>query len=173
VLSAPALAFGETLAAQDAELAARDRTSKAPYQLSVMLWTILRDLPFEQRLEKVSQAGYRNVELVGEYAQWTDDEFNRATVKRRELGISFDCTAGLKHGVGNPAEREALLAEFRATLPIMERLDCPAMIIMSGNTVSGMSIEAQAQSCAKTLILKRTRSTFSPPLREGSRSSEL
>jgi len=151
VLSAPALALGETLAAQDAELAARDRTSRVPYQLSVMLWTIFRDLPFEQRLEKVSQAGYRNVELVGEYAKWTDEEFNRANARRRELGITFDCTAGLKYGVGNPADREALLAEFRATLPVMERLDCPAMIIMSGNTVPGMSVEAQAQSCVDGL----------------------
>lgn len=151
VLSAPALALGETLAAQDAELAARDRTSRVPYQLSVMLWTIFRDLPFEQRLEKVSQAGYRNVELVGEYAKWTDEEFNRANAKRRELGITFDCTAGLKHGVGNPADREALLTEFRATLPIMERLDCPAMIIMSGNTVPGLSFEAQFQSCVAGL----------------------
>jgi len=151
VLSAPALALGETLAAQDAELAARDRTSRVPYQLSVMLWTIFRDLPFEQRLEKVSQAGYRNAELVGEYAKWTDEEFNRANARRRELGITFDCTAGLKYGVGNPADREALLAEFRATLPVMERLDCPAMIIMSGNTVPGMSVEAQAQSCVDGL----------------------
>jgi len=116
-----------------------------------MLWTIFRDLPFEQRLEKVSQAGYRNVELVGEYAKWTDEEFNRANARRRELGITFDCTAGLKYGVGNPADREALLAEFRATLPVMERLDCPAMIIMSGNTVPGMSVEAQAQSCVDGL----------------------
>jgi hydroxypyruvate isomerase len=151
VLSAPALAIGETLAAQDAELAARDRTSRASYQLSVMLWTILRDLPFEQRLEKVSQAGYRNVELVGEYAKWTDGEFNRANAKRKELGITFDCTAGLKHGVGNPEDREALLAEFRATLPVMERLGCPAMIIMSGNTVPGLSVEAQLQSCVDGL----------------------
>src|ERR1035438_405311 len=41
--------------------------SGAPFQLSVMLWTVFTDLPFEQRLEKVAEAGYRNVELVGEY----------------------------------------------------------------------------------------------------------
>lgn len=119
----------------------------APYQLSVMLWTILRDLPFEQRLEKVVQAGYRNVELVGEYAKWSEEDFTRAIAKRKQLGIRFDCTAGLKHSLCNPAEREALVAEFRATLPIMERLECPAMIVLSGNTVPGMTFDAQAQSC--------------------------
>ncbi len=123
------------------------RTGEAPDHLSVMLWTILRDLPFEQRLEKVAQAGYRNVELVGEYAKWRDEDFARAIAKKKQLGLRFDCTAGLKHSLCNPAERDALIAEFRATLPIMERLECPAMIVLSGNSVPGMTFEAQAQSC--------------------------
>ena len=121
--------------------------SPIPYQLSVMLWTILRDLSFEERLSKVAQAGYRNVELVGEYAKWSEEDFTRAIAKREQLGMRFDCTAGLKHSLCNPAERDALVAEFRATLPIMERLECPAMIVLSGNTVPSMTFEAQAQSC--------------------------
>jgi len=122
-----------------------------PYQLSVMLWTILRDLPFEQRLEKVAQAGYNNVELVGEYAKWSDADYTRAIAKSKQLGIRFDCTAGLKHSLCNPAERDALVAESHATLPIMERLECPAMIVLTGNTVPGISFDAQAQSCVDGL----------------------
>jgi hydroxypyruvate isomerase len=122
-----------------------------PYGLSVMLWTILRDQPFEQRLEKIAQAGYRNVELVGEYAKWSEQDFQRAIAKSKQLGIRFDCTAGLKHSLCNPTEREALVAEFRATLPIMERLECPAMIVLTGNTVPEMSFDAQAQSCVDGL----------------------
>src|SRR5207253_2256779 len=82
-----------------------------PFKLSVMLWTVLRKLPFEQRLEKVAQAGYKNVELVGEYHEekWTEEQFTTVNKKRRELGISFDTTAGLHQGVGNPAERDGLL----------------------------------------------------------------
>ncbi len=118
-----------------------------PFDLSVMLWTVFRDLPFERRLEKVADAGYKNVELVGEYENWSDDDFNRVNAKRKQLGISFDCTAGLKHGLCNPADRDTLLAELRKTLPTMERLDCPAIILLSGNIVPGMSVEAQHQSC--------------------------
>ncbi len=121
------------------------------YGLSVMLWTILRDQPFEQRLEKITQAGYRNVELVGEYAKWSEEDFQRAIAKGKQLGMHFDCTAGLKHSLCNPAERDALVDEFRATLPIMERLECPAMIVLSGNTVQGMSVDTQAQSCVDGL----------------------
>ncbi|MBW8870027.1 MAG: TIM barrel protein [Acidobacteriales bacterium] len=121
--------------------------SPAPFKLSIMLWTVFRDMSFEQRLEKVAAAGYTNVELVGEYEKWTDAEFDRANAKRQELGITFDCTAGIKHGLCNPAEREAMLAELRRTLPTMERIGCPAIILLSGNVVPGMTIEAQHQSC--------------------------
>jgi hydroxypyruvate isomerase len=122
-------------------------STSSPFDVSVMLWTVFRDLPFETRLEKVAAAGYRNVELVGEYSSWSEADFERANAKRKELGITFDCTAGLKHSLCNPAERDDLIAEFRRTLPIMEKLDCPAMIFLSGNTVPGMSVEVQHQSC--------------------------
>src|SRR5262249_42331618 len=121
--------------------------SAAPFDVSVMLWTVFRDLPFEMRLEKVAAAGYRNVELVGEWAGWSDADFERVNAKRKQLGITFDCTAGLEHGLCNPADRDELIAELKRTIPIMERLECPAMIVMSGNAVPGMTIESQHQSC--------------------------
>lgn len=118
-----------------------------PYKLSVMLWTVFKNLPFEQRLEKVVEAGYQNVQLVGEYKKWSPEEWTRALAKSKELGINFDVTAGLRHGVGNPNDREGLLADVRNELPVMQRLNCPAVIIMSGNVVPGMPRETQHQSC--------------------------
>ena len=115
--------------------------------LSVMLWTVFTKLPFEERLEKVAQAGYRNVELVGEYQKWSEAEFVRAIAKQKELGITFDVTAGLHHGVGNPADRDNLVNDVRRELPIMERLQIPAVIIMSGNVVPGTPRSVQHQSC--------------------------
>ena len=49
------------------------------FDLSVMLWTVFSDLPFEQRLAKVAEAGYNQVELVGEYRDWTDADFAAPT----------------------------------------------------------------------------------------------
>jgi hydroxypyruvate isomerase len=138
--------FGESMSAVDS-----GKASDAHFKLSVMLWTVFRDLPFEERLEKVAEAGYHNVELVGEYEKWTDKDFDRANAKRKELGITFDCTAGLKHGICNPAERDALLTELNDAIPTMQRIDCPAMIILSGNVVSGMAHDVQHQSCIETL----------------------
>jgi len=141
----PRQLFGADKAA--ANEPAEDAGHDLPIKLSVMLWTILRDLPFEQRLQKVAEAGYSNVELVGEYARWTPDEFDRAIAARKKSGITFDATAGLKHGVCNPADREALLDDLREALVSMEKLECPSIILLSGNVVPGLSREAQHQSC--------------------------
>src|SRR6185437_14400702 len=148
---AGALAAGPAFAIGARSDAPATKHAPAPYQLSVMLWTVYRDLPFEQRLEKVSQAGFRNVELVGEYAKWTDADFDRANATRKELGITFDCTAGLKHSLCNPADRDALVAELRDTLAVMERLECPAIILLSGNIVPDVTYDVQAQSCVDGL----------------------
>lgn len=151
VLATSMLPARRVLAEDSAVPVAGGSMTQAPFGLSVMLWTVFRDLPFEQRLDKVAAAGYKNVELVGEYEKWNEGDFERANAKRKQLGITFDCTAGLKHSLCNPAERDSLVAEFRQTLPIMRKLDCPAMIFLSGNTVPGMSVEAQQQSCVNGL----------------------
>ncbi|HSU30145.1 MAG TPA: TIM barrel protein [Bryobacteraceae bacterium] len=125
--------------------------SGLPFGFSVMLWTVFKDLPFEQRLEKIIEAGYKNVELVGEYHKWSAAEFDRNNAKRKELGVKFDTTAGLKHGIGNPQDRDAFLTDLKNELPIMEKLECPSVIVMSGNVVPGVSREAQHQSCIEGL----------------------
>ncbi len=122
-----------------------------PFTLSVMLWTIFRDLPFEQRLEKVAEAGYRAVELVGEFSQWSDADFFKYNAKKRSLGMVFDATAGLKHGVADPNGRDAFLAELKTFLPIAEKLECPSVIVMSGNRIEGGAPGAQHNACIETL----------------------
>lgn len=142
-----AAALGGATLSKSLALHTTGDSSAPPYKLSVMLWTVFKNLPFEQRLEKVVEAGYNNVELIGEYKKWSSEEWTRALAKSKELGITFDVTAGLRHGVANPNDRQGLLADVRNELPIMQRLNCPAVIIMSGNVVPGMPRETQHQSC--------------------------
>jgi hydroxypyruvate isomerase len=125
--------------------------SESPFKISVMLWTVLRDRPFEERLERVAEAGYHAVELVSEYKDWSEDDFRRYNQKRVNLGIKFDTLAGLKHGVSNPRDQDAFLADVRVTLPIMEKLECPALIVMSGNVAGDLTPEAQHASCVEGL----------------------
>jgi hydroxypyruvate isomerase len=116
-----------------------------------MLWTVFRDLPFEDRLAKVAEAGYNQVELVGEYKNWQQADFDRANAARKRLGIRFDATAGLAHGIADPSVRDAFLAELRQALTPMQTLDCPAMIVLSGNVAPSLTREDQHQASIETL----------------------
>jgi hydroxypyruvate isomerase len=134
---------------------------EAPFKMSVMLWTLGTELPFDQRLESVAEAGYRAVELAGEYATWSEDDFRRYNEKRRALGITFDCTASAlvgpgraRHNASDPRQRADFLADVRADLKMMEKIDCSGMIVMAGDVVPGLSRQAQYESCVEAL--KRT-----------------
>ena len=121
-----------------------------PYKTSVMLWTVFQKEPFEKRLEKVAEAGFHAVELVNEFADWTENDYRRVDRRRRKLGISFD-TLLAGGDLANPGRREAFLADLRAKLTVAQKLECPSMICMSGNVVPGMDRELQHQSMVEGL----------------------
>ncbi|MGH9345232.1 MAG: hydroxypyruvate isomerase family protein [Terriglobia bacterium] len=131
--------------------AAGEESPKAPFGLSVMLWTVFRDLPFEQRLENVAAAGYNQVELVGEFKKWSDSDYTQFNQKKRALGLTFDATSGISPSLANPAERQSFLAEVRNILPTLDRLECPALIVLAGNVIPGMPRYMQYQSCVDGL----------------------
>lgn len=148
---ASAPGFPETNLAYGASEGLTAEDSGVRFKLSVMLWTVFTHLPFEQRLEKVASAGYSNVELVGEFKKWSDTDFKNYTATRRRLGISFDATGGVQHSLTDPAQRDAFLADVKNLLPAMERLECPALIVLTGNKVPSLSHEAQHASCVEGL----------------------
>src|ERR1039457_2721289 len=123
---------------QATPVTAESSSKASPFPISVMLWTVFTNLPFEERLAKVAEAGYTNVELVGEYAKWSPDDFAKANAARKQHGIRFDATAGLHNGIANPSTQDAFLAELKEAFIPMETLGCPAMIVLSGNVIPGV-----------------------------------
>jgi hydroxypyruvate isomerase len=134
-----------------AEKAAIADASAPGYSLSIMLWTVFKNMPFEDRLQKVADSGYNQVELVGEYSKWTPEDFDKAIAAAKKLGIRFDATAGLHNGIANPSTTDAFVAELKQALTPMEKLDCSAMIVLSGNVVPGLSRQQQHQASIETL----------------------
>jgi hydroxypyruvate isomerase len=122
-----------------------------PFPLSIMLWTIYRDLPFDQRLEKVAEAGYNAVELVGEFHKWSAADFVAYNHKKRDLGIIFDATSGVDRSLTDPNQREIFLTDFDAMLATAEKLECPAIILLSGNKVPELSHAEQRASVVEGL----------------------
>ena len=126
-------------------------SASVPFQFSIMLWTVYRDLPFDQRLEKMNQAGYKNVELTGEFSKWTDDDFTRFNAKKHELGMKFDATSGVRVGVGDPSAGDKLIEEMKPFLETMHKLECPRLILLSGNKIAGSAPDAQHNACVDNL----------------------
>jgi hydroxypyruvate isomerase len=130
---------------------AASESEGVPFSLSVMLWTVYRDLPFEQRLEKVAEAGYHAVELVGEFKDWKKQDFAGARRKKRELGIEFDGTTGVWQPLADASAREVFLKSLREFIPTMRELECTRLIMQTGNTIPGLSRNEMHANCIETL----------------------
>jgi len=144
-------ALGAAVLPHPSSLLPIDREGAVSFQLSVMLWTVFKGLPFEQRLAKIAEAGYHAVELVDEFEKWSDQNFRRINAHKRSLGITFDATAGVWKGIADPSARDAFLSDLRKLMAVAGNLECPAIIVLSGNRVEGLSPEAHHQSCIEGL----------------------
>jgi len=102
--------------------------STPPFKLSVMLWTVYEKLPFDQRIEKVAEAGYNSVELVNEYKNFTNEDYARFRAKRHDLHLTVDATSGISHSLCDSSQRGAFLDEVRAKLPVLEKISTPRKI---------------------------------------------
>src|SRR2546422_3923016 len=149
--TAAGAAFSMALPANSVLDAAADVKPTVPFKLSVMLWTVNKQLPFEQRLEKVAEAGYGAVELVNEFLKWSDEDFRRMNNKQRSLGVTFDATAGVWKGVADPGGRDAFLTDLQNFFPVAHKLECSAVIVLSGNRVEGVSRDAHHEACIEAL----------------------
>jgi hydroxypyruvate isomerase len=143
---------GATAGAALSSFAAVDSPANdAPLKFSVMLWTVEKKLPFEQRLEKVAEAGYSAVELVDEFKGWSEADFRRANTRKRELKLIFDATAGVWKGIADPGGINAFVADLTAFLPTAQKLECSDIIVLSGNRVEGATHEQQHKACVESL----------------------
>jgi len=122
-----------------------------PFKLSVMLWTVYEKLPFDQRIEKVAEAGYHAVELVNEYKNFSREDYAKFRTKKRELHLTVDATSGISHSLCDSSQRDAFLNEVRAKLPVLEELECNKLIILSGDKVPGQTPQQMHENCIEGL----------------------
>src|SRR5437868_7425620 len=120
-------------------------------QFSVMMWALKKWGSFEENLERVAQAGYRHVELVGEFAQWSAEDWRRIRARMQRLKITVDATSGVKAGFADPAGGDAFLAELKGFIPTVQRLGCGQIILLSGKRIDGAAPGAQRAASIEAL----------------------
>jgi hydroxypyruvate isomerase len=135
----------------DSEAGQATANAAPPFKLSVMLWTVYEKLPFDQRIEKVAEAGYHAVELVNEYKNFSKEDYAKFRAKKSELHLTVDATSGISHSLCDSSQRDALLNEVRAKLPVLEELECNKLIILSGDKVPGQTPQQMHENCIEGL----------------------
>ena len=149
--AAAAAGIAPAMAQPDAEGQQGKEGTGGGYKVSVMLWTVFRGQPFARRLEKVAEAGYHAVELVDEFKDWKKEDFAAVRKKKSELGMEIDATAGVWHTLPDANDREAFLQNLGEFSGIMHELECPKLVLQTGNAVPGLSRQAMRENCIETL----------------------
>jgi len=142
--------FASTLLAAHSPLHGQP-AAKPDDRFSVMIWTLRTLGSFEQNLERVAQAGYGNVELIGESLKWSDAETSRMLARMDSLGIKVDATSGLAPGFADPAASATYSAKLEEFAKAVQRVKCKRMILFSGKRISGMTDEDQQRVSIETL----------------------
>jgi hydroxypyruvate isomerase len=133
---------------------AREPAGPAPEaqdRFSVMLWTVERNSPFDQRVSKVADAGYHAIELVKEYKDWTPTDFARARQQFQHLNMVVDACSGIDASLCDPSQRDLLLQQIRAQLKVLSELQCSRLILLTGDVVPNLSREQMRANCVESL----------------------
>ena len=123
---------------------------KAKITSSVMLWTLKGS--FEEKLEIAARSGVQSVELVGEYADWTDPDIARVKKLARSFRLGMDVLIATpdwqKRPVSmvDPAQRDNFLADVRRAITVAHQLEITQILLMSGNAIAGRTHEEQYAS---------------------------
>jgi len=117
---------------------------------SVMLWTLKGS--FEEKLETAARSGVQSVEMVGEYANWTDADIARVKKLARSFRLGIDALIATpdwnKRPVSmvDPAQHDNFLADVRNAITYAQKLDVPQILLMSGNAIPGRTHDEQYAS---------------------------
>jgi hydroxypyruvate isomerase len=128
-------------------------------QFSVMIWTLNKLGTFDENLERVAQAGYHHVELVGEFKKWSEEDYRRILARMQALKITVDATSGVGPGFADPSGGDAFLTALKGLIPAAQRLQCKQIILLSGKRIEGAP--PQSQHTASIEALKRAADVLS------------
>ena len=134
-------------------------SAQAGPQFSVMIWTLNKLGTFDENLERVAQAGYHHVELVGEFKKWSEEDYRRILARMQALKITVDATSGVGPGFADPSGGDAFLTALKGLIPAAQRLQCKQIILLSGKRIEGAP--PQSQHTASIEALKRAADVLS------------
>ncbi|WP_281888619.1 hydroxypyruvate isomerase family protein [Paenibacillus sp. YYML68] len=125
-------------------------------KLSVCIEALFREMPLEEKLHKVKEAGFG----AFEFWSWDNKDIEQLarTAEALELTVSAFCVK--QTSLTDAAARPAYLEGLKETLEVARRLHCRTLIVTVGAELAGVPREVQRQS-----VLEGLRASV--PLLEG------
>jgi hydroxypyruvate isomerase len=99
-------------------------------RLSVCIEMVFRPLAFVERIEAVKGAGYS----AFEFWSWQDKDMPAVQATKEKLGLDV-AAFGVRAGHARRFEPPAVLGHGGSGGRVARRLDCPSLIVTTGNTL--------------------------------------
>ena len=139
------------------------QAAKAPgFKLSVRVEAVFRGMDLPQMMEKVAEADYQGFE----FGNWRAQDAAAITKLKNKLGLECACLVGNRAvnpkgmTLVDPADREAFLAEIKASTEAAQRFESTRLVTLTGNERPGVSRESQHKSIVEGL--KRAHDVVEP-----------
>lgn len=116
-------------------------------ELSVCIEMIGREVPFAERVALAARAGYRAVEFWG----WQNKDLEAIAAAVDKQAVAIAAFSGSSGKLLDPALRDELIAEVKASIETAKRLNCTTLLVTTGNERPGVSRQEQHDSIAAGL----------------------
>ena len=132
------------------------------FQFSVRVEALFRNMKLPQMMEKVAEAGYQGFE----FGDWRAQNPAEITQLKNRLGLQCACLVGNRAvnpkgmTLVGPADREAFLAEIKASTEAAQRFEATRLVTLTGNELPSVPREAQHKSIVEGL--KRAHDVVAP-----------
>jgi len=117
-------------------------------QFSVCIEMIFRELPLLDRIDALSECRFESFEFWG----WRSKDI-RGILERKEkhgLALSTFCVEPMGRIVDSNTRHE-FITGVKDTIDIAHKLECPRLLVTTGNEIEGVSRKVQHKSIVKSL----------------------
>ncbi len=120
-------------------------------KLSIMLWTLGRQLSADAQVEIAAKAGYAGVELLGDYKTWKPEQLAAFKAKLKSTGMVVDSMVSGSNSLVNPDRMSALVDAVTASIPFAKDFGCSQFILTAGPSLAGQAPDAKRKVIVEAL----------------------
>ena len=132
-------------------IAAQTAAAVVKPKLSIMLWTLGRQLSADAQVDIAAKAGYAGVELLTDYKTWKPDQMAAFKAKLKSTGLVVDSMVSGSSTLVDPDKAQALVDSVTASIPFAKDFGCPQFILTSGVTLAGQAPDAKRKAIVEAL----------------------